>query len=225
MEFFYFAGRSPTRDASPRPLSRGFTFLSLQQTSRMQEDGFGIPPWTAENLDRKDLLSMWKSITHALISTGHVAELHQELDHASRTGREDPSSGGQWAVESCSDPALLSNELLQTAANSIENNRSACGYDDEESIDGDTVMSSPGESDIEDDDLCDISPNFIAEAADLSYHHSPLLSFEDILAQEESLLPDDGLDDVAPLIGKSSPAPTPSWSDSDQEQWLNSQHN
>ena len=34
---------------------------------------------------------MWKSITHALISTGHVAELHQELDHASRTGREDPS--------------------------------------------------------------------------------------------------------------------------------------
>jgi hypothetical protein len=59
---------------------------------------------------------------------------------------------------------------------------------------------------------------------DLS-HHSPLLSFEDILAQEESLLPDDGLDDVAPLIDKSSPAPTPSWSGSDQEQWLNSQYN
>jgi hypothetical protein len=179
---------------------------------------------------------MWKSITHTLISTGHVAELHQELDHASRTGREDPSSGGQWAVESCCDPALLSNESLQAAANSTENNRSACSYDDEESIDGDTVMSSPGESNIEDDDLCDISPNFIAEAADLSHHHSPLLSFEDILAQEESLLPDDGLDDVAPSIGKSStteapcprvytPAPTPSWSDSDLEQWLNSQHN
>jgi hypothetical protein len=201
----------------------------------MQEDGFDTPPWTAENLDRKDLLSMWKSITHALISTGHVAELHQELDRASQTGREDPSSSGQWAVESCCDPALLSNESLHTAANSTENNRSACGYDDEESIDGDTVMSSPGESDIEDDDLCDISPNFIAKAADLSHHHSPLLSFEDILAQEESLLPDDGLDDVAPSIGKSStteapcprvytPAPTPSWSDSDQEQWLNSQH-
>jgi hypothetical protein len=43
-----------------------------------------------------------------------------------------------------------------------------CGYDDEECIDEDTVMSSPGESDIDDDDLCDISPNFIAEAADLS---------------------------------------------------------
>jgi hypothetical protein len=200
----------------------------------MQEDGSNISPWTAENLDRKDLLSMWKSITHALISTGHVAELHQELGHASRTGREDLSSGGQWAVESCYDPALLSNKSLQTAANSTENNRSACGYDDEESIDEDTVMSSSGESDIEDDDLCDISPNFIAEAADLSHHHTPLLSFEDILAQEESLLPDDGLDDVAPSIGKSStteapcprtPAPTPSWSESNQAQWLNSQHN
>jgi hypothetical protein len=54
----------------------------------MQEDGFDTPPWTAENLDRKNLLSMWKSITHAL--TGHVAELHQELDPASRTSREEP---------------------------------------------------------------------------------------------------------------------------------------
>jgi hypothetical protein len=44
-------------------------------TSRMQEDGFDIPPWTAKNLNREDLLSMWKSITHALISTRHVAEL------------------------------------------------------------------------------------------------------------------------------------------------------
>lgn len=87
-------------------------------------------------------------------------------------------------------------------------------------------MSSPGESDIEDDDLCDISLNFITEVADLSHHHSPPLSFEDMLAQEESLLPNDGLDDVAPSIAKSStteaprpytPAPTPSWSDSDQE--------
>ncbi|PMD52991.1 uncharacterized protein K444DRAFT_635907 [Hyaloscypha bicolor E] len=120
----------------------------------MQEDGFDT--WTAENLDRKDLLAMWKSITHTLISTGYVIELYQELDHASRTSRKDPSSG--------------------------ENNRSACGYDNEESINGDMVILSPGESDIEDVDLCDISPNFIAEAADLSHHHSPLLSFEDILA-------------------------------------------
>ena len=77
----------------------------------MQADGFETPPWTAEILDRKDLFSMWKSITYALISTGHVAELYQELDHASGTGREDLSSGGQW-VESCCDPALLSNVSL-----------------------------------------------------------------------------------------------------------------
>jgi len=59
------------------------------------------------------------------------------------------------------------------------------GYDNEESIDRDTVMLSPGESDIDDDDLCDISSNFIAEAADLSHHRSPLPSLEDVLAQEE----------------------------------------
>jgi hypothetical protein len=44
-------------------------------------------------------------------------------------------------------------------------------------------------SDIEGDGLCDISPNFIVKAANLLYYHSPLLRFEDILAQEESLLP------------------------------------
>jgi hypothetical protein len=35
-------------------------------------------------------------------------------------------------------------------------------------------MLCPGESDIDDDDLCDIFSNFIAEAADLSHHRSPL---------------------------------------------------
>ena len=95
-------------------------------------------------------------------------------------------------------------------------------------------MLSPGESDIDDHDLCDIPPNFIAEAADLSHHCSPLLSFEDILAQEELLLSFDGLDDITPSIGKSSTAatpchrvytpassPSPLLSNSDQEQWLN----
>jgi hypothetical protein len=175
----------------------------------MQEDDFDTTPWTTGNLERKDLLSIWKSITHTLISTGHATELHRELDHASRAGREDLSSSGQWPVELCCDPALLSNQSLRMATNSTENNRSACGYDDEGSTDEDWVMSSPGENDIEDNDLCDISPDFITEAADLSHYHSPLLSFEDILTQEELLLPDDGLDDVAPLIGKSSATEPP----------------
>jgi hypothetical protein len=146
----------------------------------MQEDGSEIPPWIPEVLDRKDLFSMWKSITHALISTGHIAELHEELACASRTGREDLSSDGQLAVESCYDPTLLLNEPLQAAANSIENDRLACGYNEEELTNRDTVISNPSESDIDDDDLYDISPNFIAEAADLSHHRSSLLSFEDV---------------------------------------------
>jgi hypothetical protein len=39
-----------------------------------------------------------------------------------------------------------------------------------------------GESDIEDDNLYDISLNFIAKAANLSHYYSLLLSFKDILA-------------------------------------------
>jgi hypothetical protein len=89
-----------------QPLSRSLTFLSLQQLPAMQGDSSSILSWTAEKLDRKDLFLMWKSITHALTSTGYVAELHQELDHASRTGRENLSSGSQWVVESCCDPTF-----------------------------------------------------------------------------------------------------------------------
>ena len=198
----------------------------------MQEDSSKNPPWSAENLDCKDLFSLWKRITYALISTGHVADLRQELDYTSQTGRKDLSSDGQRAVESCRDPALLLNKSLQTA-NNAENNRSVCGYDNEESIDGDTVVLSSGESESDDsDDLCDISSNFIAEAADLSHHRNPLPNFEDILAQEESLLVGDGLGCFTPSVGKSSatpcyrvytPAstPPPSLPDSDQGQWLN----
>ena len=123
-------------------------FPSLQQPSRIQEDSSEILP--AVNLDRKDVLFyIGKSITRALISTGHVAELQQALDHASRTGREDLGSDGPWAIKSCYGPAFLPNESLQTAANSTEYGRSACGYRDEESIDGETVMSSQSESDID----------------------------------------------------------------------------
>ncbi len=43
-------------------------------------------------------------------------------------------------------------------------------------------MSSLGDGAIDYEDLCSISPNFIAKAADLSYHYSPLPSFEDLLA-------------------------------------------
>lgn len=104
---------------------------------------------------------------------------------------------------------MLSNESLQPATNSTENDRLACGHDDEDSIDGDTVMSSPGESEIDDDDdICDILSNLITEAAALSHHRSPLQSFKDIFAQEESFLLCNGLDDATPSIGRSSMAET-----------------
>jgi len=45
----------------------------------------------------------------------------------------DLSSGGQWAGESCRDPPP-SNESLQAAANSTENDRAACGNDHQECI-------------------------------------------------------------------------------------------
>jgi hypothetical protein len=87
-------------------------------------------------------------------------------------------------------------------------------------------MLSLGKSDIKDNNLCNILLNFVAKAIDLLHYHSPLLSFEDIRAQEESLLPDNRLDNVAPLISKSlttkapclyTLAPTPLWPNSDQE--------
>jgi hypothetical protein len=54
----------------------------------------------------------------------------------------------------------------------------ASGYND----DGDEVVSSPSESGIDDDDLCDIPST---EAATLSHYRSPPQSFKEIFAQEE----------------------------------------
>jgi hypothetical protein len=56
------------------------------------------------------------------------------------------------------------------------------------------MLLSPGESDIDDNNLCDIPSNLILEAAAPSHHRNRPQSFEDILAQEESLLSDDGLE-------------------------------
>jgi hypothetical protein len=59
-------------------------------------------------------------------------------------------------------------------------------------------MLSPSKSDIG-DRFCYISLNVIAKAANLS-HYCSRPSFEDMLAQEESRLSSDKLNDVAPLI-------------------------
>ncbi len=161
---------------------------TLPSTHRIPLFLFNKPAWTTtEDLSGKDLFLIWKRITHALVSSGRVAELHQELDSASRTGREDSRPCGQLTVGSCHDPPLISDESLEAAANIAENNKFIC-YDDEE--DRDTAMPSPAESEIDDDDIRDVSSNLIDEAADLSpfCYKSPLQSFEDVLAEEESLL-------------------------------------
>ena len=107
---------------------------------------------------------IWKRITHSLFSSEHVAELHQELGSASRTGREDAGPFGQ-----CRDAPLILNKSLETAANIAENNKLIC-YDDEE--DGDTAMSSLSESETVDDgdddddgdDIRDMPSYLIGEA-------------------------------------------------------------
>jgi hypothetical protein len=103
---------------------------------------------------------------------------------------------------------LFSNKLLQTTTNSTENNRSTCGYN-KESINRDTVISSPGKSDTNDDNLYNISSNFITKAVDLLYYCKLLPDFKDILAQEELLLLSYELDNVTPSISKSSTAAMP----------------
>ena len=89
----------------------------------------------------------------------------------------------QRHVESCRDPALLSDESLQTAANCAEDSRLTSVDDDEE--DGDTVISSPDESEI-DDNVCgsyNIPSDLIVDAAALSHQRdkSPLQSFREYI--------------------------------------------
>jgi hypothetical protein len=90
-------------------------------------------------------------------------------------------------VGSCHDPLLISNKSLEAAANIVENNK-LIYYDNEE--DGDTVMPSPAESEIDDNDIRDILSNLIDKATDLSplLCKSLLLSFKDVFVEEESLL-------------------------------------
>jgi hypothetical protein len=59
-----------------------------------------------------------------------VAELHQELDSASRSGREDSRP---WSIDCGS--GRDSNESLEAAANIAENNKFICN-DDEDGYSG-----------------------------------------------------------------------------------------
>jgi hypothetical protein len=85
----------------------------------MREDLSENPTWTTtEDLSVEGLFLIRKRITHALVSSGRVTELHQELNGASRTGREDSGPCGQLTVGSCRDPRLILNESLEAATDS-----------------------------------------------------------------------------------------------------------
>ena len=72
---------------------------------------------------------------------------------------------------------------LSGSASSRSRTKPVCGYNYEESINRAIKTLIIDKSDINDGDLYHISSHFIAEAVDLSHHHSRLLSFEGILDQ------------------------------------------
>lgn len=171
----------------------------------MREHRSRMPSWAVENQDHNDLFLAWKSITQALISTGHLADLRRELNSACRTGYEGPAcenlaqpyylipitqdlskSESQRPVESCRD-TLLTDALPQTAANSAEHYRLASVDDDE---DGVTVMSFADESEVDEDiyNAFDVPSDIIDEAADLSQFRHPPQSSEGIFTRERTLL-------------------------------------
>lgn len=134
----------------------------------MREDPSKLSIWPMEDLNTQDLFLSWKCITLALISTGHAAQLHRELDNACRTGSEEQVSDDQSAIsypfltihqdasrsvyldynDSCRQPALLSINSQATTINIKEKGRSASVFDHDE--DRDIIMSSLDSS--EDDD-------------------------------------------------------------------------
>ena len=152
----------------------------------MRGDLFGVPTWNTECRGPSDLILIWKSITYSLISAGHVAELYEALDSASGTGRAgatgDPPSDKCYE-EACHGPTLLYESQQNT--NCAETNRSASNIDSED----EDAMSLDG-SEIDDIYDLDIPSSLIDDAADLSrYNHGDTPpSFEEVLAQERSLL-------------------------------------
>ncbi|PVH68432.1 hypothetical protein DL98DRAFT_662179 [Cadophora sp. DSE1049] len=134
---------------------------------------------TTEDTDPSNLILIWKDVTYALISSGHGAVLHHELNTASRTSYVPNNQ------ESCD--VVERSGRLQSSANSTENNRWTNEFDDGE----ESIVPSLDESDSDEDIYDDLTiPSFlIDDAADLSHCHArPLQNFEEIFAQEETYM-------------------------------------
>lgn len=141
----------------------------------MQHDGPGNLEISG-TLDHKDLFSIWKNITHSLISQGRGTELQRELDISQTGHRDGVFRDSYW------DTAQRGDNSLQIAANNKEG--TPWTYVDDESSDADMVTSSEYDSENEDDDVWDIPRDLIDDAAALPCRALPQ-TFEDIFENEE----------------------------------------
>ncbi|TVY81628.1 hypothetical protein LSUE1_G002627 [Lachnellula suecica] len=115
---------------------------------------------TSENTDPSNLMLIWKDITYALISSGHGAVLHHELDAASRT---DYPPNNQ---ESCDMEKQIRGPGKEQIPSLDESDSDEYIYND-----------------------LTIPSYIIDDAADLSHCHAcPLQNFEEIFAQEETYM-------------------------------------
>ncbi|KAG4413288.1 hypothetical protein IFR04_013579 [Cadophora malorum] len=134
---------------------------------------------TTDNPDPSNLLLIWKDITYALISSGHGAVLHQELNTASRTGHVPNDQESREVV--------ARSGRLQSSAYSAGNDR----WTNESDGGEESTIPSLDESDSDEDIYDDlIIPSYIIDdAADLSQCHArPLENFEEMFAQEETCM-------------------------------------
>lgn len=147
-----------------------FRFFSANnQSTECDMHQSNVP--TTENTNPSNLMLIWKDITYALISSGHGAVLHQELNTSSRTGHA-PNDQESCRVVARSDQS-------QSLANNAENNRWTNEFDSGE----ESTVSSLDESDADEDIYDDLLiPSYIIhEAADLSQCRAcPTQDFEDI---------------------------------------------
>ena len=160
-----------------RVLHRFVSFPANNQSTTCNMHLSNVP--TTDNPDPSNLLLIWKDITYALISSGHGAVLHQELNTASRTGHVPNDQESREVV--------ARSGRLQSSAYSAGNDR----WTNESDGGEESTIPSLDESDSDEDIYDDlIIPSYIIDdAADLSQCHArPLENFEEMFAQEETCM-------------------------------------
>jgi hypothetical protein len=152
-------------------------------------DGKMIDPRITEKRELSNLFLVWKNITHALVASGHSADLSSALIacHKHVAIHDAPDAAFQHQQRSC--PLIALPAEPQIIANSTENGTLNSEFDEEE--ESDSSLSSLDDTDVDDGLSIDLGPPsiLIDECEDLSEWHtrSPSATFEEIFAHEESL--------------------------------------